>query len=129
MNRIDRYKAFRSWGRNAEVSLRRACEADGYVKSKPQIAFNAPFERNGKRYMWIENASACLRSAGYADEICKNIWHRGWFTRDDDCDSEVYRGIVYRLPHGRAFVGYADPCNQGCALVAFEPAPSPMMLN
>lgn len=84
--------------------------------------YNPPF--NGA-YRWIEDTDrAGLRWAGWADEICRSIQHRGWFS-DSEFQSEVYRGAVWRLPgrNGAAVyvTGYADPCNDGAALIEFDP--------
>lgn len=67
-------------------------------------------------YAWIERPrDAGLRLVGYADEIAK-LRHRGWYC--DEYQDEVFRGVVYRLPHSRGFIaGYADPYNKGCAFV------------
>lgn len=72
---------------------------------------------------WVENVKYGLRSCGFADEIL-GLRHRGWFTRDDGDGDETYRGIVYQLP-ARAgkeqyVYGYADPDNEGCALLCFD---------
>jgi len=78
---------------------------------------------------WIENVSAGLRLVGFADEIAReasrsrSIDHKGWYT-DDDGDRETYRGVVYQLPSRGEPVyvyGYADPVNDDCALLCFDP--------
>jgi hypothetical protein len=71
---------------------------------------------------WIENVSRGLRFVGYADDIAR-LNHKGWYIRDEDY-GEVYRGVVYQLParHGlpQYVYGYADPCNDDCALICFD---------
>ncbi len=98
-------------------------------KSKPKtIEFNPvcdPQAMHGYRNVrWIENASCGLRLVGFADEIGR-LNHKGWYTEDDGDSGEVYRGIVYQLPSRKGktlFVyGYADPNNDDCALLSFDP--------
>lgn len=76
-----------------------------------------------KNVRWVENASCGLRLVGFADKIAP-IDHQGWYTRDDDCDSDTYRGVVYQLParNGLAMYvyGYADPNDDDCALLCFD---------
>lgn len=75
----------------------------------------------------VENVSLGLRLVGFADEVSRSegrrgIDHKGWFT--DDMESEVYRGVVYQLPSRGAplyVYGYADPNNDDCALLSFDP--------
>ena len=71
---------------------------------------------------WIEDCAAIgLREVGFADEIL-SLRHNGWFA--DAFQDEIYRGQVWQIParHGRPqFVyGYADPCNEGAALICFD---------
>ncbi len=71
---------------------------------------------------WVENVSRGLRFVGFADEIDRTIYHNGWYTDDDF--HETYRGVVYRLPsRGESLYvfGYADPGNEDCALLCFDP--------
>ena len=86
-------------------------------------AINDPKRMHGyKNVRWIENVSRGLRLVGYADEIAR-IDHKGWYTDDDGSNGETYRGIVYQLPsHGETLYvyGYADPCNDDCALLCFD---------
>lgn len=43
----------------------------------------------------------------WADEACRSIRHKGWFT-DEHGDSDTIRGLVMRLPSGRGFLaGYS----------------------
>lgn len=83
-----------------------------------------PLEAYGFEHCrWIEDPERVgLRLVGYADELHGGIEHRGWYT-DDDGHDETARGIVYQLPgrNGRAryVAGYADPYNDGPALLAF----------
>lgn len=86
------------------------------------IEYNPAHETHGYSVRWVENVSCGLRLVGFADEIAR-INHRGWFT-DDDMQDETYRGIVYRLPSRDSkeqyVYGYADPDNDGCALLCFD---------
>lgn len=98
------------------------------VKAKT-IEYNPAHESHGyKNVRWVENVSCGLRLVGFADEIARKegnwraIDHKGWFT-DDDGDGDTYRGVVYQLParDGECYVyGYADPCNDDCALLCFD---------
>lgn len=101
-------------------------------KPKPRvIAYGPVNESHGYRNVrWVENVSQGLRCVGFADEVMRGegfpraIDHKGWYSRDEDFD-EVYRGIVYQLParHGlpQFVYGYADPNNDDCALICFDP--------
>lgn len=102
------------------------------LKRKPQpkcIEYNSAHESHGYNGVrWIENVSRGLRLVGFADEIAKSegrsrtIDHKGWFTDEDDT-GETYRGVVYLLPsrgEPRYVYGYADPCNEDCALLCFD---------
>ena len=75
---------------------------------------------NGVR--WIENARQGLRLKGFADAISTRIRHNGWCA--DYWQDTVYRGIVYQLParngEPQFISGYADPCNDDCALLDFS---------
>lgn len=82
---------------------------------------------SGKYVRWVENAGDVMRLVGFADEICRSehsraVENQGWFI--DDFQSEVYRGIVYQLParggNPQFVYGYADPNNEGCALLCFD---------
>lgn len=90
-------------------------------------------ETRGYRHVrWIESTErAGLRLVGFADEVCKSegysraIDHTGWYSDPfGDSSDGLYRGIVFRLPsrHGKpVFVyGYADPFNDGAALLCFD---------
>lgn len=95
-------------------------------KAKPRKCgfYNPEFKSGRGSYRWIENCEAAgLRLVGYADELYKGIGHRGWFTNNDGY-GEIYRGIVYRLPARNGqnvyMAGYADPNNNGCALLSTE---------
>lgn len=71
---------------------------------------------------WIEDCGAIgLREVGFADDIL-SLRHNGWYA--DAYQDETYRGQVWQLParNGRPqFVyGYADPCNEGAALICFD---------
>lgn len=85
------------------------------------IEYNPAHETHGYSVRWVEDVSCGLRLVGFADEISR-IDHRGWFT--DEFQDETYRGIVYQLParHGvsQYVYGYADPNNDGCALLCFN---------
>ncbi len=82
-----------------------------------------------KNVRWVENVSRGLRLVGFADEVARaegrrGIDHKGWYT-DDEFQDEVLRGVVYQLParHGLTtyIYGYADPNNDDCALLCFDP--------
>jgi hypothetical protein len=101
------------------------------TKTKPKtIEFNPVHEAHGYRHVrWIENASRGLRLVGFADEIARAehsraIDHTGWYT-DDDGDFDKYRGVVYQLPARNGATqyvyGFADPNNDDCALLCFDP--------
>ncbi len=47
-----------------------------------------------------------VRNMRYCDEVALTIQHKGWFT-DGYCD-DVYRGVVFNLPHGRFGIGLVD---------------------
>ena len=95
------------------------------------IGYNPAFEAHRyKNVRWVENASRGLRLVGFADEIAsaegrrRTINHKGWHTDEDGGNGEYYRGVVYLLPSrgAPAYVyGYADPCNDDCALLCFDP--------
>jgi hypothetical protein len=125
----ERYKQMRRAypRRNAETVLTaaRRAAADNAASFYAALGYvNRTFKpawSRSTRYRWIENATCGLGWRGiYADEIGESwnrlIDHKGWYS-SDDC-SEVYRGIVYRLPGGRFLYGYADPNNPDCALIA-----------
>ncbi len=135
----DTFAWHRARGATALEAIRRARVevASGkrrYGASSPRVAFNPPFTRLGESHLrWVENADAGLRLVGFVDEIDAGglgrrgalVDHRGWYTSDDNDLDETLRGVVYRLParHGRerfAF-GYADPNNDGAALLSFDP--------
>lgn len=91
---------------------------------------NDPKRMHGYRNVrWIENASCGLRLVGFADEVARDcgrhIDHKGWFTTDDNYRDEVFRGVVYQLPsrdgETQYVSGYADPNNDDCALLCFDP--------
>lgn len=81
---------------------------------------NPPHD-NGKRF--IENYAANgIRLAGTVHDLCPRlIDHTGWYT--DNFQDELIVGAVFLLPgkdgHARAFPGYLDPNNDGCALIDF----------
>jgi hypothetical protein len=95
------------------------------TKTKPKtIEYGPANETHGyTNVRWVENVSRGLRLVGFADKIA-GLNHNGWYTVDDGDNGEVYRGVVYQLParDGREqFIGgYADPCNDDCALVYFD---------
>ena len=103
-------------------------------KSIPSIEYNPIIEpkraHNYENVRWVENVSRGLRLVGFADEIARaegcwrSIDHTGWFTMDDGINGESLRGIVYQLPARNReclyVYGYADPCNDGCALLCFD---------
>ena len=96
------------------------------AEAKPTtIEFGPVNDLHGyKNVRWVENVSRGLRLVGFADEVARSIDHKGWFTEDDGDNGEVMRGIVYALPgrHGlpQYVYGYADPCNDDCALLCFD---------
>lgn len=54
--------------------------------------------------VWCTHAGEYFRNERFADEVCRKIGHKGWYT-DDFCDSTI-RGIVASLPHNRFIAGY-----------------------
>lgn len=112
--------------RTASDALRRAREFVAAGKSyyaKTPGTYNPEFQQDGRgAYRWIENASDVLRLVGFADEIApRRVDHKGWYA--DAHGSSVYRGVVYQMPgrdgKARYVPGYADPDNEGCALLSF----------
>lgn len=57
---------------------------------------------------WHESPETPFRFVGLASD-CVKLGHTGWYTRDDDWGSELSRGVVYMLPHGRFLAAIADP--------------------
>jgi hypothetical protein len=57
---------------------------------------------------WHESPETPFRFVGLASD-CVKLGHTGWYTRGDDCGSELSRGAVYMLPHGRYLAAIADP--------------------
>jgi len=96
-------------------------------KQPKTIAYNPvvdPARAHGyKNARWVENVSHGLRLVGFADDIIAHCDHNGWHT-EDDCDGDIYRGVVYQLPSraGETLYayGYADPCNDDCAFLCFD---------
>jgi hypothetical protein len=117
-----RYKHLRRRGMNAAAALAKARELQSDVWHRAGEVNRAfPEDKvQGYRYVnttyrWIENVSKLnWRLVGFADEIV-SLRHKGWFA--DEFQDSIYRGIVYRLPHGRFVYGYADPNNDDCALI------------
>lgn len=95
-----------------------------YSSKTKHIVYNPACKTHGyENVRWVENVNYGLRLVGFADDIV-GLRHKGWFTDDDGGNDEIYRGIVYQLP-GRDLTeqyvyGYADPDNEGCALVCFD---------
>jgi hypothetical protein len=56
---------------------------------------------------WHESPETPFRFVGLASD-CVKLGHTGWHTRDDDCGSELSRGVVYMLSHGRYLAAIAD---------------------
>jgi hypothetical protein len=136
---------WRARGTRASVALERARQdvASGtrrYGACKPAIVYNPRCTVAGfNNVRWVENASNGMRLVGFADMVASRraIDHTGWFT-DDDQSGDLYRGVVYQLPaarHGakpecswsdsdgernRYAYGYADPNNDGAALLCFD---------
>jgi hypothetical protein len=111
------------------------------VTYNPRAGFGAAKDwkpRTGKHVRWIESTErAGLRLVGFADEIARaegyprSIDHTGWFTDPYGDSDGSMRGIVFRLPArdgASVYVyGYADPHNDGAALLCFDnDADSPM---
>lgn len=88
---------------------------------------NPAHDYHGRKARWIEKAEAMgWRIVGFADEICRHINHRGWYTRDEPYDrDDILRGAVIALPSrgGKRVLlaGYEDACNPGCYLVEASP--------
>jgi hypothetical protein len=79
---------------------------------------NSPFRSGSTTLRWIDRPESIgLRLVGFADEISRNVDHKGWYT-SEFCD-ETLRGIVFQWStrHGveRYVYGYADPDNEGAA--------------
>lgn len=70
----------------------------------------------GKRRWFAETAPAGFRWVGWADDLDRSIHHKGWFLSDDPIMGEVYRGAVWRLPHGRLVAGFVDTRNDGACI-------------
>lgn len=83
--------------------------------------WSADIAHGYKHVRWIDKDSG-LRLAGFADELApgRSIDHTGWYADNDGGAFAQFRGIVYRLPHGRFAYGYADPHNKGCACLCFD---------
>jgi hypothetical protein len=86
---------------------------------------NPPFRSGSTTLRWIERPESIgLRLVGFADEISRNIDHKGWYTNEFCDSSETLRGIVFQWPsrHGveRYVYGYADPDNEGAAALCFD---------
>lgn len=119
----DRFTHLRRRGLSAHAALAKARDLEkGIHTPQPYIGPPFSFDRNKEpvqadhQYRWVEHVSDLgWRCAGFADQIL-GLRHQGWYA--DSFYDEVYRGIVYRLPGGRFIGGYADPINQGCALLA-----------
>lgn len=117
----ENFAYWRSRGKDADMALAMARDdlAKGnrhYGACSPHIVYNP---RNAKGEGWVENVTDGLRFVDYADKVCRYIDHTGWFT-DDDQQGELYRGAVWRLPHGRFVGGYNDPNVDGSALIDFS---------
>jgi hypothetical protein len=113
------YKAFRSRGFKPAHALDCARKAESYPHSAKHPIYNPATELYGsENCRWVENVAEGLRLAGFCDDLTHYIQHKGWYADEDG--SEVYRGVVYRLPHGKYVYGYADPNNDGCALLCFD---------
>ena len=67
---------------------------------------------------YVENPEKHFRFVGFTDEIHPSIHHHGWYSRHEDYDA-LYRGVVYRLPHGRLVPGYWDTESE---CFAFDPS-------
>jgi hypothetical protein len=118
-----------------------------YGADSDRVIFNPSHSSHSDRHVrWVENASDGLRLVDFADKII-GLNHQGWFTEDDGDNGEVYRGVVYQLPtrkgkqrfalptrkgkqrfalptrkgEQRFAYGYADPNNEGAALLCFDP--------
>lgn len=113
------YAYWRMFGMTARAAWRAAndpAQPRRYGAWSPSIVYNSTSDGNVR---WVENAADGLRFVGFADEILPRMRHKGWFTRSVD-PNETYRGVVYSLPHGRYVAGYADPNNEGAALLCFD---------
>lgn len=94
-------------------------------KQQRSVSYGPVFNegyRSFKHMRWVENAGDGLRLVGFADKIIR-LRHTGWFT-DDDGMGDTFRGVVYQLPSRKGqplyAYGYADPNNDGCALLCFD---------
>jgi hypothetical protein len=61
---------------------------------------------------WHECPETPFRFVGLSHDLV-SLSHTGWYTSEDDCSSELARGVVYLLPHGRCLAAIADPCQSG----------------
>ena len=60
-----------------------------------------PNSNEGIGFYLASDGSPALRWQ-WADEVI-NLGHKGWYS-DEFGDSELIRGVVFRLPHGRGFL-------------------------
>lgn len=73
-----------------------------------QCGENVGYRRTFTR--WHECPESFARFRGLAHKLAR-IDHTGWYTSEDGVGSDLARGVVYLLPHGRFTAGVADPFN------------------
>jgi hypothetical protein len=99
------YRAHRRWGATACNALRSA--RLGRSAPTPRDSHG---HRSDRGWYFDHPDRVPGRWVGHADRIERTIGHEGWYS--NSFEDETYRGVVYRLPHGRGyFVGYVDSCN------------------
>ena len=74
------------------------------VKSRKVVGpyIVTPSDSTHDVFFYLDSDFSPLNRWQWADEIVR-LNHNGWYT-DEFCDSDVIRGIVFRLPHGRGFL-------------------------
>lgn len=118
-----RYRSAPGYMAPASNALHNARTGSAHVGQFAPVAHGAYNPATSDGYRWVESADdAGLRFVGFADELCRSIDHKGWFT--DEFQDGTLRGVVYQLParKGRALYvgGYADAWNKGAALLDFS---------
>lgn len=114
-NQLLRYRAFRKAGNTAVLAKFRAC---GQCPAPTQMTWGRGSDGDKPRII-VENANGRLRVTACHD--CES-WrrgsshHKGWYI--DSMQSDTIHGVVIRLPHGRALVGYSDAWGSGTYILS-----------